>query len=55
MKALIVEVIRGEIWLKCQDHGLVHCFGGPYVDLVDLTAKENEHATVHLHAALDLA
>jgi hypothetical protein len=52
VKELTVEVINNEIWLKCQQHGLVKFFG-VYAALGDLIATENEHATIHLHAVLD--
>lgn len=47
MKELVVEIIKGEVWLKCHDDGLVQCFG-TYANLNDLIVAENEHATVHL-------
>jgi hypothetical protein len=54
MKELIVETIRNEVWLKCPRHGLVKCFGGPYVNLSEIVVAEQEHATFHLRQVHDL-
>jgi hypothetical protein len=47
MRELQVQIIKGEVWLKCDDHGLLACFG-TYANLADLIVAENEHATIHL-------